>query len=103
MRDTPLITFTKADDAGCGTRDPGDLDYRIHSEDLERWLGNGNVERGEDVPTRAKALASEMRKMADALERGEHPVSVSVAGARARYAGRAREIMQRLNRTDTTS
>lgn len=99
MRETPLITFTKADDAGCGTREPGDLDYIIHSSDLERWLGNGNVERGEDVPARAKALAAEMRKMADALESGVHPVSVSVAGARERYAGRAREITRRLNRS----
>jgi len=98
MRETPLITFTKADDSGCGTRDPGDLDYIIHGQDLERWLGNGNVERGEDVAVRSKALAAELRRMADALEQDASPVVVTLEFARKRYAGRAREILGRLNR-----
>lgn len=97
MRETPLITFTKADDAGCGTREPGDLDYIIHSEALVRWLGNGNVHHGETVEVRCRELASEMRRMADALDRGDHPISVSVAEARQRYAERSREILRRVN------
>lgn len=98
MRETPLITFTKADDSGCGTRDPGDLDYIIHGQDLERWLSNGNVERGEDVAVRSKAFAAELRRMADALERDVSPVVVTLQFARTRYAARAREILGRLNR-----
>ena len=99
MRETPLLTFTKADDAGCGTREPGDLDYIIHASDLERWLSNGNVERGEDVAVRAKALAAEFRKMADAMEGDIHPLTVTLEFARRRYAERAREILHRMNRT----
>jgi hypothetical protein len=98
VRETPLLTFTKADDAGCGTREPGDLDYIIHGHDLERWLSNGNVERGEDVAVRSKALAAELRTMADALERDAHPMTVTLQFARARYAVRAQEILKRVNR-----
>lgn len=102
MRETPLITFTKADDSGCGQRDPGDLDYIIHSEDLIRWLSNGSAEHGDDgVTTRSRALAEEMRRMADALEAGNGPVTVSVEYARKRYAERIREVMRRTNTTET--
>lgn len=97
MRETPLITFTKADDAGCGTRQPGDLDFIIHGSDLERWLGSGNVQQGEDVSVRCSELASEMRRMADALDRGDGPMTVTVELARKRYAERAREAMVRIN------
>jgi len=99
VRETPLIAFTKADDAGCGQRDPGDLDYSIHCHALERWLSNGNVERAEDVSVRAKLLADELRKMADHLEHGTGPVLVSCADARSRYAARARDITRRMNAT----
>lgn len=91
MRETPLITFAKADDSGCGTRDPGDLDYIVHSNALEHWLGNGRPESGDDVPARAAALAKELRDMADHLVRGTGPVAVSCEFARKRYAERTRE------------
>jgi hypothetical protein len=102
MRETPLITFTKADDAGCGTRDPGDLDYIVHSEALTRWLSNGNVERAEDVPSRCSALAKELREMADCLESGDGPVGVSIACARSRYAERSHVVIGALNQGAAT-
>lgn len=91
MRETPLITFTKADDSGCGTRDPGDLDYIVHADALSRWLGGGNVHRGEDVKVRAAALAAELMAMAAALTNDAHPLTVSMEKARKRYAERVRE------------
>jgi hypothetical protein len=94
MRETPLITFTKADDAGCGQRDPGDLDYIIHGDALSRWLSRGDIARGEDVATRAARLAEELRNMADALVSDEYPVSVSLEHARAMYAARVVEFMK---------
>lgn len=94
MRETPLITFTKADDSGCGQRDPGDLDYIVHSDALTRWLSNGNHSAAEDVAVRSRALAAEMRQMADHLEHGTGPVSVSIELARKRYAERSHEIMR---------
>lgn len=84
MRKTPLITFTSTDDAG-------NLDYVIHCNALERWLSNGSAERGEDVQTRCRMLAAELREMADCIERGDGAAMVSVSDARARYAERARE------------
>jgi hypothetical protein len=97
MRETPLITFAKADDSGCGTRDPGDVDYVIHGDALERWLSNGRVELGEDVPVRSSMLAAELRAMANALDYGNGPVTVTVECARKRYAERAREVMRHAN------
>lgn len=83
MRETPLITFTKADDSGCGTRDVGDLDFIIHSSNLIRWLSNGN-NIDETVRIRANRLASELRKMAEALEKDLSPVSATIESARER-------------------
>lgn len=94
MRHTPLITFTKADDAGLGQREPGDLDYAIHS-DLAAWLGNGSVETGSTVDERCRLLAAELRLMADHLEHGTGPMSVSVEVARGRFADRLAERERR--------
>lgn len=93
MRETPLITFAKADDSGCGQRDPGDLDYIIHSDALTRWLGNG------DVADRARMLATELREMADHLDNGTGPVSVSCEFARKRRAERMHKEMTYYNRS----
>jgi hypothetical protein len=97
MKETPLLTFTKADDAGCGTREPGDLDFIIHGNDLTNWLSNGNVENAEDTAVRRLALAAELRKMADHLIAGDGPLEVTVEFARKRYAERAREATRRMN------
>lgn len=102
MRETPLITFTKADDAGCGQRDPGDLDYIIHCDAIVRWLSNGSVEHAQDVAARCRALATELRGMADHLSNGTGPVLVSCEEARERYAERARTVMAAINKTAST-
>ncbi len=100
MKETPLITFTKADDSGCGTREPGDLDFLIHGDALSRWLSSGHIDLGEHVGVQAARLATELRAMADSLISGVGPAQVSVEMARARFAERVRESMRRTNTDD---
>lgn len=97
MRETPLITFTKADDSGCGTRDPGDLDYIVHGDALTNWLSNGRTDQYEDVNIRRLALATEMRAMADHLMNESGPVAVSIEYARKRYADRVHAEIRAAN------
>lgn len=98
MRETPLITFTKADDAGHGQRDPGELDFIIHCDSLTAWLATGEIGIGEDVPSRCRQLAARLREMATHLEQGTGPVAVTLEDARKRYAERVRETMRSLAR-----
>lgn len=98
-----LITITKVNDTETGLETVGDLDYRIHTNALEQWLAGGAGRRTpETVTDRRKALAAEMRQLADQLE-ADHdlgPFTVTIRGAEELYVKRRARTDEWLRQTE---
>jgi len=90
-----LITITKVADTETGLEVVGDLDYRIHCNALEQWLAGGAGRRDgkQTVAERRKALAAEMRGLADQLESEQDlgPFVVTIRGAEKLYDERRKK------------
>lgn len=86
-----LITITKVIDSETGNETIGDLDYRIHCNALEQWLAGGAGRlTPQTVMDRRRALAKEMRDLADQLEVDQDlgPFAVTIRGAERLFAER---------------
>lgn len=98
-----LITITKVVDTETGLETPGDLDYRIHCNALEQWLAGGaGYRKAQTVMDRCRALAAEMRQLADSLEADQDlgPFSVTIRGAEKLYAERRAKTDEWLRQTE---
>ena len=98
-----LITITKVTDTETGLETPGDLDYRIHCNALEQWLAGGAGRRTpQTVMDRRKALAREMRDLADQLEAEQDlgPFAVTIRDAEKLYADRRAKTDEWLRQTE---
>lgn len=84
MQDEPLLTITRVLDNEIDPEAVGTLDYRVHCQALEKWLAAG---RDRETPQeRQAAFAKELRQLADAIERGENPFTVTCEYAERRWA-----------------
>lgn len=87
MTDQPLITITRVVDSEPDPETVGGLDYVIHCQALESWLAAGAArDKPQTVEDRRRAIAAEMRKLADAIEQGASPFSVTCEYAERRAA-----------------
>jgi hypothetical protein len=81
MKDVPLLTITKIIDAEMSheVADVGNLDYCVHCQALEQWLAAGAGRREpQTVQARQNILARELRALADAIENGSNPFTVTI-------------------------
>lgn len=85
MQTIPLLTITKVLDCDWDPGAVGSLDYAVHCNAMVMWLSGGAGRREpQPVAERQRALAAELRALADHAEAGTGPFTVSVEDAEKR-------------------
>jgi hypothetical protein len=106
MKDAPLLTITKIIDAEMSheVNDVGSLDYRVHCQELENWLAAGAGRREQQTVRERQAMfAKELRSLADAMEQGANPFTVTIEYAEKKAAERRASLAEWLRKNEMRS
>lgn len=106
MKDVPLLTITKIIDAeqSYEVADVGNLDYRVHCQELENWLAAGAGRREpQTVLERQAIFAKELRALADAMEQGASPFTVTIEYAEKKATERRASLADWLRKNEIRS